>query len=244
MRAKSRRKPSAPQEPSRKQMNEAIRLFREERYEDALRAFLELDVDQSEHPLLSYYLGLCYTHLGRFDEAVLYLEQVVTSDLSFAHVFQGRMLLGYIYAVTDRFRLAEFEFNRLLEDGYESARALSALAFVMYAQKKVAPSIAQLERALTIDPDNANALNSLGYILADQEIKPEVAVTYCTRAVRKAPNNPAYLDSLGWAFFKVGRLDDARKVLGKAQALDPESELIADHVRAVKRRIVQVGAAP
>lgn len=230
--------------PAPKAMAQAIMLFNEERFEDALRAFLDLEVEPSDHPMLSYYLGLCYIHLGRLDESVLYLEQVVTSELSFAHVFQSRMILGYIYAVTDRFRLAEFEFNRLFEDGYESGRALSALAYVLYAQNKVAPSVAHLERALTLDPDSANALNSLGYILADQDIKPELAVNYCTRAVRKAPSNPAYLDSLGWAFFKVGRLDDAKKVLSKAVEIDPESDEIKSHLRSVKQRIVQVGAAP
>ena len=140
---------------------------------------------------------------------MLYLEQVLTSDLGFLYIYQSRMLVGYIYSVTERYRLAEFEFNRLLEDGYESAKVYAALAYVLYQQEQAAPAIAHLEKALRIDPENANAMNSLGYILAESSENLELAFSYCSRAARKRPNNPAYLDSLALAYEKRGQLDRA-----------------------------------
>jgi len=148
-------------------MNEGIRLYRQKKYRDALNFFLEVSVDDDDQAILSYYLGLCYTHLGKHDEALLYLEQVVNSDIGFLHIYQARMIMGYIYAVSGRYRLAEFELNRLLEDGYESAKVYAALAYAVHAQGRTAPAISNLEKALRIDPDNTNALNSLGYILAE-----------------------------------------------------------------------------
>jgi tetratricopeptide (TPR) repeat protein len=214
---------------------DGVKLLEERRYGDALETFLDVDVDPEEHPELSYYLGLCYTNLNRFDEAVLYLEQVVTGDNDLTHVYQGRMLLGYIYTVTDRHRLAEFEFSRLLEEGFESAKVHAALAHVQYAQGKTSASVVQLEKALEIDPENPTALNSIGYIMADNGIRPQAALSYCKKAVEQDPENPAYLDSLGWIYFKLGHTAEARAYLKKAHELAPENDEIAAHWDEARR---------
>ena len=216
-------------------MDEAIRLLREKRYEEALRALLSLDVDEEEFSELSYFIALCYTHLERYDEAVLYLEQAVTAELDFTKQYQSRMILGYIYAVTERYRLAEFEFSRLLEEGYESAKVYAALAHVTYMQHKISTSISHLERALEIDPDNLTAKNSLGFIMADQNIRLSDALNYCRQAVQARPNNPAYLDSLGWAFYKMGKRNDAKRLLEEASRRAPEEDAIREHLRVVSR---------
>ena len=214
-------------------MNEGIRLLKRGQYDRALAHLLNVHVDASDYPELSYYLGLCYTHLSRYDEALLYLEQVVNSELGFSHVYQSRMILGYIYAVTARYRLAEFEFRRVLEDGFDSARTHAALAYILHAQGQADDAIKELVRALELDADNVNALNSLGYILADSGRDPRKAVEYCRHALRRAPENPAYLDSLGWAYYRLGRSDEAREVLRKALERAPGNKEIAAHLREV-----------
>lgn len=219
-------------------MNEAIRLYRTGQYEAALNRLLELHIDDAQQAELSYYMGLCYASLKQYDEAVLYLEQVVSSDLGFLYVYQSRMLLGYIYSVTERYRLAEFEFNRLLEDGYESAKVYAALAYVLYQQGSAAPAIAHLEKALRIDPENANAMNSLGYILAESSENLDLAFSYCRRAARKRPSNPAYLDSLALAYEKRGQLQHALKLYRHAYRLSGENHLIGEHLKTLQERMV------
>lgn len=200
-------------------MKDGIRLYRQQKFRQALDYFLDIQVEQEQESALSYYLGLCYTHLGKHDEALLYLEQVVASDLGFLQIYQSRMIMGYIYAITGRYRLAEFELNRLLEDGYESAKVYAALAYVVYAQKKTAPAIANLEKALRIDPDNANAMNSLGFILAENSIQLDAALQYCRKAVARSPENAAYLDSLALTHRRLGNLQQAKELYEKAVRL-------------------------
>lgn len=216
-------------------MEKAVHLLKQRRYDEALQAFLSSNVPQEQYPELSYYLGLCYTHLEKYDEALLFLEQVLNSGMSFPHIYQTRMILGYIYTVTNRFRLAEFEFSKLLDDGYESAKVYAALAYVAYHQKKTAAGIVYLERALRIDPDNPTALNSLGFILADGNMKLEAALGYCKRAVAQSPQNPAYLDSLGWVYYRMGRLDEALVCLKKAMEKSDGNDEIANHLQQVTR---------
>lgn len=216
-------------------MNLGIRLYRQGKIKDALEAFLEAHVETADQAILSYYIGLCYAQLGKHDEALLYLEQVVNSDIGFLHVYQSRMIMGYTYAVTGRYRLAEFELNRLLEDGYESAKVYSALAFAIYSQGKTAPAIAHLERALRIDPDNANALNSLGFILAENDIQLQTALSSCERAVALSPRNPAYLDSLALVHRKLGNLQRAKTVYEEAVRLSSGNREIVGHYKELLR---------
>ncbi|MCL1818737.1 MAG: tetratricopeptide repeat protein [Spirochaetaceae bacterium] len=212
---------------------EGMRLFKGKRFEAALKEFLTLQADDGEYPELSYYLGLCYTHLAKYDEALLYLEQVVASEAGLIHLYQGRMILGIIYAFTRRYRLAEFEFRRLLDAGYESAKVYSALAYTLFLQKKDEESVACLEKALGLENDNANALNSLGFILAEQNKKLGIALKYCERAVEKNPKNPAYLDSLGWVYYRIGNYKDARLILRKALEYAPRNKEILSHMKTV-----------
>lgn len=222
-------------------MKEGIRLYRQQKFRQALDYFLEVQVEEDEQSALSYFLGLCYTHLGKHDEALLYLEQVVVSELGFLQIYQARMIMGYIYAVTGRYRLAEFELNRLLEDGYESAKVYAALAYVVYAQKKTAPAIANLEKALRIDPDNANAMNSLGFILAENGIQLDAALQYCDKAVARHPENAAYLDSLALVQRRLGNLQQAKELYEKAVRLSRgRADIVANYKDLLRSSGVEV----
>jgi len=212
-------------------MNEGIRLYRQKKYRQALDTFLSVHVEEEEQSTLSYYIGLCYAHLDKHDETLLYLEQVVNSEIGFLHIYQSRMIMGYIYAVSGRYRLAEFELNRLLEDGYESAKVYAALAYVVYAQGKTAPAVANLEKALKIDPENANAHNSLGFILGENNIQLDVALEHCRVALRRYPENPAYLDSLALVQRRLGNLQQSKKLYERAVRLSRGNPEIVAHFK-------------
>lgn len=211
----------------------AVKLYHSHRFDQALAALSETEAETGSTPELDYYRGLALTQLGRHEDAILTLEKVVDSHFSFLHIMQARMVLGYIYSVTGRYRLAEFEFTKVSELGLQSSQALAALGFVYYAQKKVKESIETLKKALEIEPKNANALNSLGFIYAEEKIDPQKAISLCRQAVEVAPRNAAYLDSLGWALFRVGNLDESRLLFRRALDLAPGNREIASHMRAL-----------
>lgn len=214
-------------------MSEGVRLLRQGSPDRALQQLLAVDGDPENDPELAYYLGLCYTHLERYDEALLHLEQVVASELGFAYVYQSRMILGYVYAITHRYRLAEFEFRRILKDGFESAKSHAALAYVLHAQGEEEEAREELEAALQLDPENATALNSLGFILAESGGDLTRALDCCKRAVKAQPKNGAYQDSLGWVYYRLGRYDLAGSHLRTALELAPGSREIASHLKKV-----------
>jgi tetratricopeptide (TPR) repeat protein len=80
------------------------------------------------------------------------------------------------------------------------------------------------------DPDHANALNYLGYMLAEQGTSLDEAVSLIQRALKVDPDNPSYLDSLGWAYFQQGKLDLADEPLSTAADRLPKNSVILDHL--------------
>ncbi|HEV2762727.1 MAG TPA: tetratricopeptide repeat protein, partial [Pyrinomonadaceae bacterium] len=87
-----------------------------------------------------------------------------------------------------------------------------------------------LRRILAKEPDNATALNNLGYFLVERNERLQEAVQMIQRAVRAEPTNGSFLDSLGWAHFKLGQLDEAERYLSDAARRNPTSATIQDHL--------------
>lgn len=214
-------------------MKEGMALYRQGRYREALETLLGMDVRQEDHADFIYYLGLCYLRLGKNEEALLYLEQMAGFELEFAREFQCRMLLGYAYGETGRFRLSIIEFRKLLEDGMESVRIHAALGHILYRDSQVDESLRSLGTALRMDPANPNAMNSLGYVLADQGRSLPEAYGYCSRAVRSNPRNPAYLDSLAWVLHRRGDDVQADRILRKAMPLAPGNPVMGSHLKEI-----------
>jgi tetratricopeptide (TPR) repeat protein len=216
-----------------KSFENGVRLYHSHRFEQALKELREAEKEMTDSPELDYYIGLALTQLGDFEEALLSLEKVVTSHFSFLHIMQARMVLGYIYAITGRYRLAEFEFSKVNELGLQSSQALAALGYVLYCQKKIPEGIEALKKSLEIDAKNANAQNSLGFIYAEEDRNLSEAVSLCRQASEAHPKNPAYLDSLGWALFRKGETTEAKTCLRKALDMAPGNKEIAAHLRAI-----------
>lgn len=134
-----------------------------------------------------------------------------------------------------------------LQEAGESARAVSvletattrapddrALRFELGAAYDRHGRFADAERTfrdlITQDPDHAQALNYLGYLLADRGERLDEAVSLITRALDVERDNPSYLDSLGWAHFKRGDLSLAQTPLERAAAALPKTSVIQDHL--------------
>jgi tetratricopeptide (TPR) repeat protein len=217
-------------------VEDGIRFFNIKRYDIALEQFKLINtegLDGKAKMELAYYQGLCYTKLEKYDEALLYLEQVVTSDKLPLRTVQCRLTLAYVYMVTRRAKMAEFELDRLLKGGFESAQIYTMLAYVAWAQKNNPKAIELYEKALALDPKNLTATNGLGYILVDTGTDVKRGLELCRKAVQTRPQSAAYLDSLGWAYFKSGELNEARSTLRRALEIAPRHYEITKHMRAV-----------
>lgn len=88
-------------------------------------------------------------------------------------------------------------------------------------------------RLLTLDPRNADALNALGYMLAQQGKRLQESRRYVEQALRLKPDSPAILDSMGWVLYRAGKAAEALEYLRKAHALDQDAEISAHLVEVL-----------
>ena len=121
-----------------------------------------------------------------------------------------------IYQQQKRFADAETFLKGKLEHVPESVMLRFQLGAILERQKKFDEAEAAFEAVLEIEPDSAATLNYLGYMLADQDRRLEESIALIKRALAQDPHNGAYLDSLGWAYFKLGNLELAEENLLKA----------------------------
>ncbi len=215
-------------------LSEGIILYNQKKYTDALAFFLALPAMSGADSVdIAYYLGLCFTKLKRYEDALLYLEQVVTGGQQLDRVQQCRFILAVIYTLSGRKRLANFELSKLLESGYKPASVYASLAYIAWEQQETDKCLEYYEKSLEIDGNNVTALNGIGYVLASENRDLTRALSCCKRAVEFAPDSAACLDSLGWVYFKLGLMKDSLKYLQMAEELDGENEEIASHIRTV-----------
>ncbi len=216
------------------ELKDGIQLYNEKNYKDALAFFLSSKSDKEDVTTeINYYTGLTYMRMQQYENALEFLEQVVTANTDIAKVYQCRLILAFIYASTDRTRLAEFELSKLVSAGYESAQVFASTAYISYEHNDVKKAVDFYERALAADPENSTALNGLGYVLAETGGDLDKALELCKKAVEKRPWNPAYLDSLAMVYHKLDFQDDAENYIQKAKEKDPENTVILNHFQMI-----------
>lgn len=105
---------------------------------------------------------------------------------------------------------------------------------LLYNRAMVAESVDDLEiletdlrTILKIDPMNSQALNALGYTLTDRTDRHAEALELINKALELRPNDPYYLDSLGWVYYRLGDLEKAEYYLREAVAIQAEVEFVA-----------------
>lgn len=125
---------------------------------------------------------------------------------------------------------AEETARRLRSAAPDDPRGMYMLAQVLEARKDYAGAERSLRDLLERHPADATALNYLGYMFAERGERLDEAVDLVQRALKIEPDNPSFLDSLGWAFFQQGKLDQADAPLTEAAAKLPQSSVVQEHL--------------
>jgi tetratricopeptide (TPR) repeat protein len=159
-------------------------------------------------------------------------------------------VLLYLLAVsqrqTDDLAGAEATARRLRAIAPDDPRGLYVMAQILDAREDVDGAERALRELLARDPLDAVALNHLGYMFAERGVRLDEAVTLVQRALEVEPENPSYLDSLGWAYFQQGRFELADEPLTQAASKLPGNSVVQDHLgdlRFKQQRFADAAAA-
>ncbi len=168
--------------------------------------------------------------MGKMDEARDQLRRVHAPNLEIQlrlYMAEGE-LLGQAGDNEDAFEL----YTQALEQMPGNARLLYARALVAEKIGHLDISIQDLQLILKNEPNNIEGMNALGYTLVDKTSRLQEGLGYIEKALAAKPGDPAIMDSMGWAYYRLGQYDKALGYLRRAYEKMPDPE-IASHLGEV-----------
>lgn len=194
-------------------------------------------------PLFAYYFAKKQSKINATNLAKLYYEKKdygKVIDLAKKFDFDKALLID-IYLAQKDYKNAKIEaqkaYNRTKDSYY-----LGIMAIVDFeaqdaeGKAKIAPQVIEsLKRALKDEPNHI-FYNYVGYLMIDYDINVAEGVGFVEQALRAAPENPAYLDSLAWGHFKSNKCEQAKAVMEKIprDILLKEREMV-EHLEAIDK---------
>jgi tetratricopeptide (TPR) repeat protein len=197
------------------------------RTEEAIDVLQQGIKAQRDVPCLYGLLGHALTHLKRPKEAEDALRQAIKLAPKNP---SGYMQLVELLEDSERWDEAISVMDKVRELSPNDYRVHMQLGEVYYRMGREADSEREMRAALRLRPTDPMVLNNVGYHLVEQGKDLEEALKMIERAVAADPQNGSYLDSLGWAHFKLGRLDLAEKYIAAALEQGEPSAAVIEHL--------------
>lgn len=210
-----------------------IELLRDQsKRREALAAAQAALIKYPEQRALVWYQAAILADLGRVDEGVALLRSKLKNAPGDVLNY---MQISALYSQAGRGAEAVEAARQAVAQAPAGNQNLQTrvLLSLSSAQEKAGDargSEESLRRVLANEPNNAEALNNLGYFLVERNERLEEATEMIRRAVRSEPFNSSYLDSLGWAYYKLGKLDEAERYLSDAARRSSNSATIQEHL--------------
>ncbi len=198
-----------------------------EQYEAAINYFSKVSPASEYYKKSMIHTAFLHKQTGRSGEGVALLEKLHGRSPEDVDIIT---FLAAFYEDTNAYKKC----IRLLEKGLASNKDNAAL----YFQKGVCQDksgnkqgcIEAMKKVISVEPENADALNYLGYTYAEMGIKLDRAKSLISRALEIKPDDGYITDSLGWVYYKKGLYAKARQLLEKAAELTSYDPVITEHL--------------
>jgi tetratricopeptide (TPR) repeat protein len=183
------------------------------------------------------FIGFLYRQDGNLDDAAKAIRQARSKDPA-----NVKLLSYYILLLRDAGKLADAK--ALLESEVKARADDEALWFhygvVLNELNDKAGSVSAMEKVLSLNPNNVEALNFVAYTLAEDGVQLDKALQHGLLACKLTPEDAYVWDTLGWVHYKRGELSDAQETLKKALAM-ANDVVILEHYAAVLLRQGDIG---
>lgn len=198
--------------------NDAVKLARQGRDEEAVKGFEEYMAVDPENPDVHYELGKSLVELGRTDEAEAEFRKAleIKPDLPGPH-----FRLGMMYARSEQYAEAEKEFGLELDNSPDSAAVLFNLAISQIEQGKNDEAVVHLERVAELNPDNSEVFWKLAQIYEKQGNQAKASEQYDKFAHADPERAAKFFFNIGQEAFKKRDREEAAAAYKKAIEMDP-----------------------
>jgi tetratricopeptide (TPR) repeat protein len=190
-------------------------------------------------PSLTVTLAMLYGEKSDADSATKLLDGLLRGNDSDQEIYLNLAQVqerGKKYAAAEQ---SAQKAEQMARGNDDKETAWFMLGAIYERQKKFDQAEQEFRKALEVSPGNASVLNYYGYMLADRGVRLEEATAMIKQAVTQEPGNGAYLDSLGWAYYKQNKLTEAEENLRKASERQKHDPTILGHLGDVYAKLGQ-----
>jgi tetratricopeptide (TPR) repeat protein len=168
-----------------------------------------------------------YSQKGLFQQAISALEGTLKIQKDNPNLWA---LLGEIHANLKQYDKAVAALQHAYDLDPKNKSYLLSLAFYYDKHGQPGKAEALVRGYLQTNPNDPDAFNFLGYSFTERGIRLDEALSLLTRALALKPDAAYIVDSLGWAYFKLGRIEEAIAQLERALRLEPNDPVILEHM--------------
>ena len=198
----------------------------EQRHDDAAAAkwLAQVDPKDADLQVISLRAGLL-ARQGKLAEAL----KLIRAASAATPAEQRYKLLTEVQLLLDEKKLGEARelLNKANADSPDDVDLVYQEAMVDERLNRLDDMERLLRRILVLQPDNSQALNALGYSLADRNLRLDEALTMVRQAHELSPADPFIVDSLGWVEYRMGHFDKAATLLAQAYSSRKDTEIAA-----------------
>ena len=206
----------------------AVLFVQQQKYGRALKQVRLINRKAPEYPDALFLQVRILTEQNKLDEARRILEEHMhTGDIRNAEMY---IMLAALHQMEGRDDLGKKVLLQGLEFFPEDENLLYEYGLLLEDSGDHGAALAVMQKIITLKPDNAAALNFVGFSWADKKINLDQALEYIQRAIELKPDNGYIRDSLGWVYYRLGKIDQAIKELEAAVKLSPEDAAILEHL--------------
>ena len=211
-------------------LQEALTRLNQRDYDRAVENLKAAEVLDKDNPEILYNLGIAYCRMGLYHTALKYFQKVKALPFTFVEVITVNKPLSYCYMMRDNSKRPLQVIDDSLRLAPSDTTLMNLKGYCYEKDDRKNEALTLYRQILEIDHNNINAMNSLAYLLALTGADLNEAIMYAQRICDSNPDNPAYLDTLGFIHYKKGNTESARKFLKKALSLAPDSPEIREHI--------------
>lgn len=212
-------------------LHSAMKKFIIRDYESAIRDLKAAEMLDKDNPEILYNLGVNYCRMGLDRSAINYFKKVINLKQSFIDSLVVKKLLAYAHIRMKEYRDSLDLLQQVLDLVPMDTAALNMKGYCHEAMGKFEDALRVYASIIENEKDNYNAYNSIGFILSKTGADLSQALKCARIAYNSNNDNPAYLDTLGYVYLKMGNMDLARQYLLQALQKAPLSDEIKSHIR-------------
>lgn len=206
----------------------AILHFQLEQYKEALFNVQAITPENEEYEDAIILQVRTLRELGKNEQAIALLESVLEQEKS--RTPEMFVLLATMYQLNNQQQQGRKTLVRGVDTYPDNFKLLYEYGLFLDYNGEHQQAIYVMQKVIQLKPEHAAALNFVGYSWADQKIHLENAFEYIQRAARLKPKNGYIQDSLGWIYYRLGKLKEAVTTLEQAANLADDDPAILDHL--------------